>query len=69
MLKLIKIETYDKCVDGYTETYINPEKICFLTTIVDDGVTLHMAYLEDLALRLTPNSYSKLVRELYGEEV
>ena len=68
MSKVIKVNAYDKCAEDFTETFVNPEKISFLTTIKEEGTTFYMVYLEDLALRLTPSSYVGLVRILYGED-
>lgn len=68
MQKLIKVEAYDKCADKFTETFVNPEKICFLTIIEEECGRCFIVYFEDLALRVTPNSYVGLVRILYGED-
>lgn len=29
MQTLIRVKAYDKCADEFTETFVNPEKICF----------------------------------------
>lgn len=68
MRDFIKVLAYDKCSDDFTETFINPDRIYFLTTIVDSGNILYMVYFQDLALRITPDSYINVVRELYGED-
>ena len=68
-MKLVKVISYDKVLDVWLDSYINPEQIQQITSIPEkDGTFINLVKFEDMAIRVSRKSYLKLVKLLYGEE-
>ena len=68
-MKLVKVISYDKVLDAWLDSYINPEQIQQITSIPErDGSFVNLVKFEDMAIRVSYQSYKKLIKLFYGEE-
>ena len=68
-MKLVKVISYDKVLDVWLDSYINPEQIQQITSIPErDGSFVNLVKFEDMAIRVSDQSYKKLIKLFYGEE-
>lgn len=68
-MKLVKVISYDKLLDVWLDSYINPEQIQQITSIPErDGSFVNLVKFEDMAIRVSRQSYIYLINLFYGEE-
>lgn len=68
-MKLVKVISYDKVLDVWLDSYINPEQIQQITSIPErDGSFVNLVKFADMAISVSYQSYKKLIKLFYGEE-
>ena len=64
----VKVKAYDRIINDWIVSFINPEKIIQLSSLIDDGCVINIVKFDDMAIRVSNESYAKLVKMLYGKE-